>query len=232
MVEIKTKLSNEMNYGAVRTLSSIKYIVLHFTANDGDTDESNANYFATGNRGASAHYFVDDDSITRSVPDNFVAYSVGGAKWADCNTTGGGKFYGKVTNGNSISIEMCDTQRNGKYDVSVRTRNNTIDLVVKLMSEYKIDLDHIVRHYDINGKHCPVYFMDNAVWNKFKGEIHLAFGEYCFKAIQDYLATTELPEWAETEYNKAISKGITDGTRPNCLADRKTVAIMTLRATK
>ena len=181
---------------------------------------------------ASAHYFVDDDSITRSVPDNYVAYSVGGSLWSDVGKTGGGKFYQRVNNDNSISIEMCDTQRNGKYDLSAKTRKNTIDLVIKLMAEYKIDLDHVVRHFDVNGKHCPVYFMDDAEWNKFKGEIHMSFGEYCFNAIQDYLAKTELPTWAETEFNQAIKKGITDGTRPNCLADRKTVAIMTLRASK
>ena len=120
MVEIKSNIANPMNYGRLRKFSEIKYIVIHFTANDGDTDESNGRYFTNVLPSkASAHYFVDDDSITRSVPDNYVAYSVGGSLWSDVGKTGGGKFYQRVNNDNSISIEMCDTQRNGKYDLSV-----------------------------------------------------------------------------------------------------------------
>ena len=70
---MKENLSNPKNYGYKRPISSIKYIVIHYTSNDGDTDEANANYFKR-NVGVSSHYFVDDDSITRSVPDNYVAY--------------------------------------------------------------------------------------------------------------------------------------------------------------
>ena len=34
----------------------IKYIVIHFTSNNGDTALNNCNYFSGANRGASAHY--------------------------------------------------------------------------------------------------------------------------------------------------------------------------------
>lgn len=46
--------------------SRIKYIVVHYTGNNGDTAYSNTNYFRSY-RGASAHYFVDDKSIWQSV---------------------------------------------------------------------------------------------------------------------------------------------------------------------
>ena len=42
-MNIKQNLANSANYGGVR--QSIKYIVIHYTGNDGDTDEANANYF-------------------------------------------------------------------------------------------------------------------------------------------------------------------------------------------
>ena len=74
MVEIKIKTANRSNYGGKRSNADIKYIVIHYTANDGDTDEGNGNYFANNIVGASAHYFVDDDSITRSVPDDYIAW--------------------------------------------------------------------------------------------------------------------------------------------------------------
>ena len=39
----------------------IKYIVIHFTSNNGDTALNNCNYFSGANRGASALYFIGDD---------------------------------------------------------------------------------------------------------------------------------------------------------------------------
>lgn len=73
MVTINVKTANTNNFGGFRNISDIKYIVIHYTANDGDTDEGNGNYFANNVVGASAHYFVDDDSITQPVPDNRIA---------------------------------------------------------------------------------------------------------------------------------------------------------------
>ena len=77
---MKENLANRANYGSKRSLSKIKFIVVHYTGNDGDTDENNGNYFKNNVVYASAHYFVDDDSVTCCVPDNYVAYSVGGSK--------------------------------------------------------------------------------------------------------------------------------------------------------
>ena len=36
------------NYGAKRALTAIKWIVVHYTANDGDTDEGNGKYLLPG----------------------------------------------------------------------------------------------------------------------------------------------------------------------------------------
>lgn len=165
---MKTNLANRKNYGSQRSTSKIKYIVIHYTANDGDHDEGNANYFKNNVVKASAHYFVDDDSITKSVPDNYVAYSVGGSKYGDCSKTGGGKLYGTVTNTNSISIEMCDTKKNGKVMATEATMANTAAFCKTLMNKYGIDVNHVVRHFDVTGKHCPAYFMDATAWANFK----------------------------------------------------------------
>ena len=168
MVKIKVNLANSKNYGGERDLRNIKYIVVHYTGNDGDSDESNANYFKTHVVQASAHYFVDGNSITQSVLDDRVAYSVGGKKWTDCAKTGGGNLYGVVTNANSISVELCDEVKNGKADFTEATIRNAIDLIRLLMKKYNIDLNHVVRHFDVNGKHCPVPFMNAAARGNFK----------------------------------------------------------------
>ena len=100
---LKKNLANKKNYGSARATSKIKYIVIHYTGNDGDTDENNGKYFHNNIVKASAHYFVDDDSVTQSVPDKYVAYSVGG-KYSTAGNAG--KYYGKCTNANSLSIEL------------------------------------------------------------------------------------------------------------------------------
>lgn len=170
MVTVKIDLAHRNNYGSARSLDKIKYIVIHYTGNDGDHDESNANYF-NAYRGVSAHYFVDDDSITQSVPDGCVAWAVGGAKWADCPQTGGGKWYNKCTNNNSISIELCDTVRDGKYGFTEKTLQNAADLVKLLMKKYNVPIENVIRHFDVNGKHCPAPMMDLKMWSAFKARL-------------------------------------------------------------
>lgn len=162
-----TNLARKENYGGKRT-TPIKYIVIHFTANDGDSDESNARYFHNNVVKASAHYFVDDNSVTQSVPDDHVAYSVGGKKYSDCAKTGGGKLYGVARNANTLNIELCDTKRDGKVMATEATLANAAKLCCTLMKKYNIDADHVIRHFDVNGKHCPAYFMDDTAWKNFK----------------------------------------------------------------
>ena len=204
MVTIKTDLANRNNYGRGRTGSDIKWIVIHYTANDGDHDESNANYFkqdlrANGKAVASAHYFVDDDSITQSVPDTFVAYSVGGKKYPSCPETGGGKYYGQCTNANSISIEMCDTVRDGVVQATLTTMQNTIDLILMLMDKYDIDRDHVIRHFDVTGKICPSYLISEQSWQNFKEHLRVdLLPEETFRATNNsYLRSTP-----EVNHNK------------------------------
>lgn len=166
-MNIKKNLANSANYGGTR--NKIEYIVIHYTANDGDTDEANANYFKNNIVKASAHYFVDDDSITLSVPENRIAYSVGGAKYSN---TKGGSYHGKCTNTNSISVELCDTKRNGKYDFTETTLNNAAELVKDLITRYNIPIQNVIRHYDVTGKICPKLFVENETeWNNFKSRL-------------------------------------------------------------
>ena len=170
--KMKTHLAHRSNYGDKRKTSDITYIVIHFTANDGDSDEGNANYFAKPlERKASAHYFIDDDSVTKSVPDDYVAYSVGGTRYTDCVKTGGGRLYKIAVNRNTLNIEMCDTVKDGTVKAQEATLDNTAALVRKKMKQYNIDIDHVIRHFDVTGKHCPAYMMDEQAWAEFKARI-------------------------------------------------------------
>lgn len=168
---LKCRKAASGNHGGSRTAQQIKYLVLHYTGNDGDSDEANGEFFAKNIVKASAHYFVDDDSVTQSVPDLDIAWAVGGSKWADCGETGGGKLYGIVTNSNSISVELCDVKRDGVYRASEATLANAIELCRDLMVKYDIPIENVFRHFDVTGKHCPAYMMDEAEWMKFKARL-------------------------------------------------------------
>ncbi len=210
----KTALAHKSNFGGTRALSSIRYIVLHYTANDGDSGESNAKYFQKPNRNASAHYFVDDDSITQSVPDNFIAWSVGGKKYTDCEKTGGGKLYGTATNANSISIEMCDTKKDGKLRATEKTMKNAAALCMELMEKYHIDISRVIRHFDVNGKHCPAYFMDAAAWEEFKNRLR----KHKYKTGQTYITTQScyLRKNAGTGKNTVPYNSLSEAVRKKC----------------
>lgn len=175
MIKISSYPASKENYGGTRSLSNIKYIVLHYTANDGDTAMSNAKYFASGSRGASAHYFVDSKNIVQSVKDNFVAWAVGGNKYNDVAKNGGGKFYGKCTNSNSLSIEICDDIKNNAIYPTEATINNVVELVRTLMKKYNINISNVIRHFDVTGKKCPMYWcgdsQKNAIWISIKNRI-------------------------------------------------------------
>ena len=56
-----------------RPNSAIKYLVIHYTSGKGDTAKANCSYFYSVYRGASAHYFVDEDSIYQCVLDRDTA---------------------------------------------------------------------------------------------------------------------------------------------------------------
>lgn len=137
---IKEQLANSGNYGGSRNASQIRYLVYHYTGNDGDKAANNAAYFQRNIVKASAHYFVDDTTVYLSVPDLKIAWSVGGSKYANADKTGGGTMYGVITNTNSISIEMCDTIRNGVYQASEATLANAAALGRELMEKYHIPI--------------------------------------------------------------------------------------------
>lgn len=144
---------------------AIKYIAIHYTAG-----ASSAPGRAVGMKSswektkrASADFGVDDSAMVQFNPDlkNYCCWSVGDKKNP---YGGGGRLYGIATNRNTISIEICSNLKKG-YNASKvnhegwyyteESLENAVKLVKILMKKFNIDIDHVVRHYDISGKICP-----------------------------------------------------------------------------
>lgn len=213
------------NRGGTRRADQIRYLVYHYTGNDGDAGGDNARYYRDHVVQASAHYFVDDDSVTQSVEDLEIAWAVGGKKWTDCPRTGGGSLYGTATNANSLSIELCDTRRDGQLMASEATLERGARLGRALMEKYHIPAERVIRHFDVTGKHCPAYFMDAQAWAGFKERLAAGAGQCPAPAeevgqkqdgaaekekedMKIFRRVEEVPAWGGEAVEKAIRIGI------------------------
>lgn len=143
----------------------IKYIAIHYTAGG-----SSAAGRAVGMKNswektkrASADFGVDDRDMVQFNPDpsNYRCWSVGDKKNPYSN---GGQLYGKATNSNTISIEICSNLKAG-YTAKAANHegwfytdaalNNAVKLVKILMAKYNVPIERVIRHWDVSGKCCP-----------------------------------------------------------------------------
>lgn len=170
MLQINKKLT-VTNYNKRGTKP--EWIVLHYTANNGDTAINNCNYFLSDYRGASANYFVDESSIWQCVEDTNTAWHVGNDV-----------YYNGARNTNSIGIEMCSRKHNANstsletYYIKDETVYNAVELTAHLMKKYNIPINRVCRHYDVTRKYCPapmVYNNGGITWGKF---IEMVENEY------------------------------------------------------
>lgn len=140
----------------------VKYVGIHYTGNQKDSALSNCKYFQTNSRGASAHFFCDDNSIYQSVELRDKAWHCG------CSTG----YKNACRNNNSFGIEMCTS---GNYLVSEKTQINAAYLCAHLCKMIGITSStvdtYVVRHYDIvkTDKLCPKQYVQNpSEWTRFK----------------------------------------------------------------
>jgi N-acetylmuramoyl-L-alanine amidase CwlA len=170
------KNAKSISYGGKRSLNNIKYIVIHYTGNKGDTALNNLDYFANGNtRQAGAHFFVDKaGKIGKSIAMNRIAWAVGGNHKS--GRKGEAAYYQKCTNANSVSIELCDMCVKTNWEQMLATRK-----LVKYIQSKCPNAKTVIRHWDVNGKECPAPFVgtSNEKWIEFKRFITAG---YKFKA--------------------------------------------------
>ena len=169
---------------------AIRYIAIHYTA--GTTSKkgsarNTASWFANPKATASADYIVDDAEAVQYNPNPKTRYT-----WAVGDklktTKGGGKWYGKCTNRNSISVEICSSLKKGYVYAETPANSqgwyftdeviaNAVELVKELMRIYNIPASNVIRHYDVSGKKCPGIVGwnedsgDTSAWVQFKKAI-------------------------------------------------------------
>ena len=162
-MEIKQMIIPFNQYNRPNQKQTPKKICIHYTGNRGSGAIANARYYLNVGAGmfknspastwTSAQYIIGlSGECIQCVPDNYISQSASG------------------NNKNVIHIEVCYQNNNGKFeDVSVETLK---ELVSSLMTKYRIAEKNVVRHYDLTGKLCPIYYVQQPdEWKKLKSYI-------------------------------------------------------------
>lgn len=156
---------NRSQVPASRGNNPIQWIVVHYL---GVANADNENLYGGGYGG---HYYVSRaGKIYKAAdPRTAVVWHCGG----NLQGINGHKYFGICTNYNSIGIEN-GVNYDGKWYFTKETQESLIYLVSKLMDEYNIDINHVIRHYDVTGKICPAPYVNNDnyktnwTWDQFK----------------------------------------------------------------
>ena len=73
-------------------------------------------------------------------------------------------------NADTISIECCIDNEEGRFNES--TYDALVELTAWLIGQYDLEIDDIIRHYDVTGKNCPKYFVEHeSAWEDFKLDV-------------------------------------------------------------
>ncbi|MFA9379026.1 MAG: N-acetylmuramoyl-L-alanine amidase family protein [Lachnotalea sp.] len=135
----------------------INGIVIHYTANPGTTAIQNRSYFEglkdSKTTKASSHFIIGlEGEIIQCIPTNEIAYA------------------SNDRNNNTISIECCHMDATGKF--SDETYQSLVHMTAWLCGKFDLRPKDVIRHYDITGKLCPLYYVENEdKWEQFIADV-------------------------------------------------------------
>ncbi len=138
-------------------LEKVRGIVVHYTANPGTTAKQNRSYFEslkdTQKTKASSHFVVGTEGeIIQCIPSSEMSYA------------------SNDRNVDTLSIECCHKDETGQF--TQETYDSLVELTAWLCGKFNLKVDSIIRHYDVTGKECPIYYVKNEdAWDRFKEDV-------------------------------------------------------------
>lgn len=138
----------------------IEGIVIHYTANPGSSAKANRDYFEslkdTHKTKTSSNFIIGiDGEIIQCVPTWEIAYA------------------SNERNKDTVSIECCHPDESGKF--TKETYRSLIQLTAWLCMKFDLDEKDVIRHFDVTGKICPKFFVeDEKSWEGFKEDVRNA----------------------------------------------------------
>lgn len=137
-------------------LEAVRNIVVHYVGNPGTSAEANRNWFANPESDTSSHFIVGlEGEIIQCIPLDEKSSAT------------------NERNRDTISVEVCHPDDSGKF--SDVTRASLIRLLSWLCKEFDFTEESLIRHYDVTGKKCPLYYVDNEdAWLLLKADVKRA----------------------------------------------------------
>ena len=134
-------------------LESVQNIVIHYVGNPGTTAQQNRDYYASRSSEVSSHFVIGlKGEIIQCIPLH--------EKSSASNHR----------NKDTISIEVCHPDESGKY--TDEAYDSLVKLTVWLCEVCGLDSNDVIRHDDITGKQCPLYFVTHEdAWEQFKKDV-------------------------------------------------------------
>ena len=72
-------------------------------------------------------------------------------------------------NVDTISIECCHPDETGQFNTA--TYDSAVKLTAWLCTRFGLTSDQVIRHYDVTGKDCPKYYVENPdAWIQMKSD--------------------------------------------------------------
>ena len=134
-------------------LEGVRNIVIHYVGNPGTTAQQNRDYYASRSSDVSSHFVIGlKGEIIQCIPLH--------EKSSASNHR----------NKDTISIEVCHPDESGKFTDAAY--QSLVKLTAWLCEICNLYSDDVIRHYDITGKQCPLYFVTHEVaWEQFKKDV-------------------------------------------------------------
>ena len=135
-------------------LRAVNGIVVHYVGNPGTTAAQNHSYFEslaeTQQTKASSNFLIGlDGEILLNGPMDEVAF---------CSNS---------RNSDTLSIECCHPDETGAFTQA--TYDSLVRLLRWLCELYDLSPDDVIRHYDVTGKLCPLYYVEHPdAWESLK----------------------------------------------------------------
>lgn len=132
-------------------------VTIHQTGNTGNSSADNEiAYMISNSNEVSYHFAVDEEHAVQGLPLNRNGWHAG-----DGNGDG---------NRHTIGIEICRdySPDREQYDKAV---DNGARLAATILKEYGWDIDHLYKHEDWSGKHCPAIILNEGKWDWFKAKV-------------------------------------------------------------
>lgn len=172
-------------------LKKVEKIAVHYNGGAGATAQNVRDYFESLKDqlpDSSGKYWVNKDGTYRTWKGEKIAirwvsshFVVGlGGEVIQCIPTDEYSYCTNQANGYSISIECCHPDTTGKFTEA--TEKSLAELCAYLCRKFDLNpMDDIIRHYDVTGKQCPLYWSPTKYTSKQTADVR-------FKAFKKSVA--------------------------------------------